>query len=257
MKYKNEKEFYLVLKKDGKDIELEVSAKEALLITTELADYVTLLCNDDGEVLYAGKDYNLSMTEDARTFVSYFKNDVQKAPAHEDFAKSEIRFDDLSEDDVEDEEPTINEWDPRYLIKYRGVTTMGWSNRTQNCLIRANVLFIGQLLQMTAEDVIRIRNLGRRSLREIKDSLHSLGFSLKDEELSFNDKVQICAARFNEKIMHMHCECCPLREDSCNCFYNESIKNAHAVAEALGITNDADEGEYEAHYSPEDLEGAE
>lgn len=256
MKYKNDKEFYLVLKKDERDIELEVSAKEALLITAELADYVTLLCNDDGEVLYAGKDYNLNMTEDARTFVSYFKNDVQKAPAHEDINDCEIKFDDLSEDDIEDE-PAINEWDPRYLIKYRGVTTMGWSARTENCLKRADILFLGQLLQKTPEDIIRIRNLGRRSLKEIKDSLHSLGFSLKDEELSFEDKVQICAARFKEDVIHMHCECCPLREDSCNCFYNESIKNTHAVAEALGITKDSDEGGYEAHYSPEDLEGAE
>ena len=254
MKYKNEKEFYLVLKKDERDIELEVSAKEALLITTELADYVTLLCNDDGEVLYAGKDYNLSMTEDARTFVSYFKNDVQKAPAHEDFTKSEIKFDDLSEDDIEDEEPAINEWDPRYLIKYRGITTMGWCNRTENCLKRADILFLGQLLQMTAEDVIRIRNLGRRSLKEIRDTLHSMGLALKDEELSFDEKVQICAAHFND--LRTPCEYCPLREDSCNCFYNESIKNARAVAKASGVTDDTDD-ECEAHYSPEDVEGAE
>lgn len=218
MRYANEKEYTLVLNKDNNEIKLEVSIKEALLLVTELTDYVEMLCDEFGEVVYAGKYYDLHMTEDARNFVKCFKYDIKDESAKEELT------------DVY-EEPVKDEWDSAYLIKYRDITTMGWSNRTENCLKRANILFLGQLLQMTADDVIRIRNLGSRSLREIKDTLHSMGFALKDEELSFNAKVQICAARTNKSY---HCSDCPLHVNCCDCFYNESDASKYAVDKACG-----------------------
>ena len=264
MRYENTKEYYLVLKRNGNEAKLEVSLIEALLLVTELKDYVEVLCDDEGEVLYAGKDYVMPMTDDARMFAKNYKFNAMlekyKAESAED-EHVEDEHDDESDDWFINEEstkaewdPTRDEWNPAYLIKYRGITTMGWCNRTENCLKRANILFLGQLLQMTAEDIIRIRNLGKRSLREIRDTLHSMGLALKDEQLSFDEKVQICVARGNN--LDLHCASCPLQEDSCNCFYNESHEARQAVEKASCTTNTT-EDEFEAHYNPEDLEGAE
>lgn len=222
MRYANEKEYTLVLNKDGNEIKLEVSIKEALLLVTELTDYVEMLCDEFGEVVYAGKHYDLHMTEDARNFVKCFKYDTKNEPV---------------EDDSINEETVKDEWDPRNLIKYRSITTMGWSIRTENCLKRANILFLGQLLQMTAEDIIRIRNLGRRSLREIRDTLHSMGLALKDEDLSFNAKVQICVVRTKDGQVCARCCDCPLRTSSVDCFYNESEEARQAVEKAACTTN--------------------
>ena len=52
------------------------------------------------------------------------------------------------------------------------------SVRTSNCLKNANIRTIGDLIQRTEEELIKIRNFGRRSLQEIKEKLKEWGLSL-------------------------------------------------------------------------------
>lgn len=53
--------------------------------------------------------------------------------------------------------------------------------RTYNCLKRANLNTIGDVVEYTYEDVLRIRNLGRKSVKELIQKLAEYGFKLKEE----------------------------------------------------------------------------
>ena len=57
------------------------------------------------------------------------------------------------------------------------------SVRAYNCLKRAGINSVAELVQRNQEDMMKVRNLGRKSLEEVMAKLDSLGFSLtKDDE---------------------------------------------------------------------------
>lgn len=51
--------------------------------------------------------------------------------------------------------------------------------RSFNCLHRANILTVGDLVKQTEEELMKVRNLGRKSVKEIKEKLEELGVSLR------------------------------------------------------------------------------
>lgn len=53
------------------------------------------------------------------------------------------------------------------------------SVRSYNCLKRASLNTVAELTAKTEEDMIKVRNLGRKSLKEIKEKLENLGLSFK------------------------------------------------------------------------------
>ena len=56
------------------------------------------------------------------------------------------------------------------------------SVRSFNCLKRAGIDSVEDLINRTEEDMIKVRNLGRKSLEEVIQKLHSLGLDLKKSE---------------------------------------------------------------------------
>ena len=50
--------------------------------------------------------------------------------------------------------------------------------RSQNCLQNANIKLIGELVQKTEAEMLKTKNFGRKSLKEIKDLLSEMGLSL-------------------------------------------------------------------------------
>ena len=56
------------------------------------------------------------------------------------------------------------------------------SVRSFNCLKRAGINNVEDLINKTEDDMMKVRNLGRKSLEEVINKLASLGFSLRDEE---------------------------------------------------------------------------
>ena len=56
------------------------------------------------------------------------------------------------------------------------------SVRSFNCLKRANINTVADLVSKTEEDMMKVRNLGRKSLEEVKKKLEELDLSLKKEE---------------------------------------------------------------------------
>lgn len=58
--------------------------------------------------------------------------------------------------------------------------SLNFNIRTQNCLIAANINTLGELLKCSELDLFKIPNCGRKSLVEIKDVLHRLGYKLNE-----------------------------------------------------------------------------
>lgn len=67
--------------------------------------------------------------------------------------------------------------DPDFIIKKNKqvpIDELDLSIRPYNCLLRAGINTIGDIL---THDLLRVRNLGRKSLREIVNAVESYGFS--------------------------------------------------------------------------------
>lgn len=56
----------------------------------------------------------------------------------------------------------------------------GWSARTVNALVRQGIDTLGDLVNCTKEDLVPIKNFGRRSLEEVVNRLSEMGLSLKE-----------------------------------------------------------------------------
>ncbi len=56
------------------------------------------------------------------------------------------------------------------------------SVRSYNCLKRAGINTVEELTQKTEEDMMKVRNLGKKSLEEVEQKLDALGLSLKQSE---------------------------------------------------------------------------
>ncbi len=56
------------------------------------------------------------------------------------------------------------------------------SVRSFNCLKRAGIDTVEDLINKTEDEMIKVRNLGKKSLEEVEQKLHSLGLDLKKEE---------------------------------------------------------------------------
>ncbi len=56
------------------------------------------------------------------------------------------------------------------------------SVRSYNCLKRAGINTVEELTQRTEEDMMKVRNLGKKSLEEVQQKLEALGLSLRTSE---------------------------------------------------------------------------
>lgn len=56
------------------------------------------------------------------------------------------------------------------------------SVRAYNCLKRAGINSVSELVQKNQEDMMKVRNLGRKSLEEVEQKLEALGLSLRPNE---------------------------------------------------------------------------
>jgi DNA-directed RNA polymerase subunit alpha len=62
------------------------------------------------------------------------------------------------------------------------IEELDMSVRSFNCLKRAGIDTVEDLTNRTEEDMIKVRNLGKKSLDEVIQKLHSLGLDLKRDE---------------------------------------------------------------------------
>lgn len=76
-------------------------------------------------------------------------------------------------------EPRVSE-EQQKLSEYlwKSVDDLELSVRSANCLQNANIRYIGELVQKTESEMLKTKNFGRKSLKEIKEILASMGLSL-------------------------------------------------------------------------------
>jgi hypothetical protein len=79
-----------------------------------------------------------------------------------------------------------------YLNLLRPVEELELSVRSANCLANARIIYIGQLVQRSEDDLLRVGDFGRKSLKEVKEILNSMGLSF-----GMTDQNPIIA-KFNE-----------------------------------------------------------
>ena len=64
----------------------------------------------------------------------------------------------------------------------RAIKDLELSVRSENCLLRGGVHTIGDLVSKSRSELMKIRNLGKISLREIEEKLEKFSITLPGEE---------------------------------------------------------------------------
>ncbi len=72
--------------------------------------------------------------------------------------------------------------DKQQQILKMAIEEMDLSVRSYNCLKRANIHTVEDLTKKTEDDMLKVRNLGRKSLEEVIQKLDSYGLALKEQE---------------------------------------------------------------------------
>ncbi len=104
-----------------------------------------------------GKEARAEFSYDGQTLeIAYTIDDAKKVMGKDDKGKEKIL------------EMTIEDLD--------------LSVRSFNCLKRAGINTVEDLINKSEEDMMKVRNLGRKSLEEVVQKLNSLGFSLQKED---------------------------------------------------------------------------
>lgn len=75
------------------------------------------------------------------------------------------------------------------------IEDLNLSIRSFNCLKRAGIIYIKDLIYMTEEDLMKIKNLSRKGFEEIIEKMHSLGYDNfpAKEEIVPEDKLAVTA----------------------------------------------------------------
>ncbi len=68
------------------------------------------------------------------------------------------------------------------IVLEMSIEDLDLSVRSYNCLKRANIHTVGDLIKRTVDDMLKVRNLGRKSLEEIEKKLEDLGLGFRAQE---------------------------------------------------------------------------
>ena len=74
------------------------------------------------------------------------------------------------------------EEDKKEKILEMTIEELDLSVRSYNCLKRAGINTVDELVQRNEEEMMKVRNLGRKSLEEVQQKLVGLGLSLRHNE---------------------------------------------------------------------------
>jgi DNA-directed RNA polymerase subunit alpha len=94
--------------------------------------------------------------------------------------------------EVEQEEEVDEEFLRIKALLERSVEELELSVRSSNCLKAANIKTIGDLVQKSEGEMLKYRNFGRKSLKEIADILQSmnLGFGMDVSKYKLGEKIE-------------------------------------------------------------------
>lgn len=88
----------------------------------------------------------------------------------------------LTEEAKEAEIMVEKEEDQKEKVLEMTIEELDLSVRSYNCLKRAGINTVQELTTKTEEDMMKVRNLGRKSLEEVQNKLYELGLGLRKDE---------------------------------------------------------------------------
>ena len=91
-------------------------------------------------------------------------------------------FIDLSDRGIEAQVMADKPMDPKGKVMDMNIDELELSVRSYNCLKRAGINTVEELCNKTADDMMKVRNLGRKSLEEVLAKLKELGLQLNQGE---------------------------------------------------------------------------
>ena len=71
--------------------------------------------------------------------------------------------------------------DPNVKILETSIDDLDFSVRAYNCLKSANILTLRDLTEKSENEMMKIRNLGKKSLKEVMDKVKDMGLSFRDD----------------------------------------------------------------------------
>lgn len=74
------------------------------------------------------------------------------------------------------------EEDQKEKVLEMTIEELDLSVRSYNCLKRAGINTVHELANKSEDDMMKVRNLGRKSLEEVKVKLEDLGLGLRKED---------------------------------------------------------------------------
>ncbi len=98
-----------------------------------------------------------------------------------------VLFTDLSETVANKATVVERAESPRDKILEMTIEELDLSVRSFNCLKRANINTVEDLISKTGEDMMKVRNLGRKSLEEVQNKLSMMGLSLASDDSKSNN----------------------------------------------------------------------
>ena len=72
--------------------------------------------------------------------------------------------------------------DPKVKALETTIEDLDFSVRAYNCLKRAGIHTLQDLVNMSESDMMKIRNLGKKSLKEVLDKIRDMGLVLRDDD---------------------------------------------------------------------------
>ena len=72
--------------------------------------------------------------------------------------------------------------DPKTKALETSIEDLDFSVRAYNCLKRAGIHTLQDLVNKSENDMMKIRNLGKKSLKEVLDKIKDLGLDLRDDD---------------------------------------------------------------------------
>ena len=72
--------------------------------------------------------------------------------------------------------------DPNVKILETSIDDLDLSVRAYNCLKRAGILTLKNLVDKSENEMMKIRNLGKKSLKEVMDKVKDMGLSFRSED---------------------------------------------------------------------------
>ena len=155
------------------------------------------IINPDMHIATLNEDAHLQMTLRLERGVGYVSADKNKARNAGSMPIGDIAMDSIFTpivkvehlmqfvsltDQVLPVSMTQPEDDKKEKVLEMTIEELDLSVRAYNCLKRAGINSVAELVQRNQEDMMKVRNLGRKSLEEVEQKLQDLGLSLRQNE---------------------------------------------------------------------------